>query len=185
MIKLTVLLMAGVALGAIQAKAADDVAALKAQAATITQGFAAQMKGELEKAMQSGGPVHAITVCNERAAVIAAEHARASGWTVGRTSLKLRQPANAPDAWEQATLAEFESRKAAGEAADTLVKAEAVAGRFRFAKAIPTAELCTTCHGRDIKPEVAARLEKLYPADKATGFRPGDLRGAFTLSKAM
>lgn len=185
MTKTTAILAAGLAAWMFPAHAAEDAARLKAEAAAITQAFAAEMKGELEKAMQSGGPVHAISVCNEKAPGIAARHAKASGWTVGRTSLKLRQPNNAPDAWEQSALAEFETRKAAGEAVDGLAKAEMADGRFRFAKAIPTAEVCTACHGRDVKPEVGARLEKLYPADQATGFKPGDLRGAFTLSKRL
>lgn len=185
MTRLTALLAAGLALAALPAAAAEDPAALKAEAAAITQKFAAAMKGELESAMQAGGPVQAITVCNEKAPSIARDHARQSGWEVGRTSLKLRQAGNAPDPWEAKVLAEFETRKAAGEPADGLVKAEVVDGRYRFMKAIPTAEICTTCHGRDLKPEVAARLEKLYPADQATGFKPGDLRGAFTLAKKM
>lgn len=178
-----IVLLAGLCCAATPAFAAED-AELKAQAAAITQGFAAAMKGELEKAMQAGGPVHAITACNEKAPAIAKEHSKA-GWDVGRTSLRLRQPGNRPDAWEQKVLAEFEARKAAGEPADTLAKAEVVDGSFRFMKAIPTAEVCTNCHGRELKPDVAARLEKLYPADQATGFKPGDLRGAFTLTKKM
>mgnify|MGYP003340573505 CR=1 FL=1 len=52
-------------------------------------------------------------------------------------------------------------------------------------KAIPTAEICTTCHGVSLKPEVSARLQQLYPADQATGFAVGDLRGAFTLSERL
>lgn len=167
------------------AAAAEDPAALKQQAAAITKNFAGAMKAELEQAVQAGGPVHAIDVCNEKAPSIAATHSGTSGWEVGRTSLKLRNPGNQPDAWEAKVLAQFEARKAAGEAPDTLVAAETVDGQFRFMKAIPTAEVCVTCHGRELKPEVGARIEKLYPTDQATGFKPGDLRGAFTLAKRL
>jgi hypothetical protein len=39
--------------------------------------------------------------------------------------------------------------------------------------------LCLTCHGETIDPELRARIRDLYPRDRATGFRDGDLRGVF------
>ncbi len=50
-------------------------------------------------------------------------------------------------------------------------------------KAIPmAAEPCAACHGTDVKPDVKSEIDKLYPQDQATGFKPGELRGAFTIS---
>ena len=54
---------------------------------------------------------------------------------------------------------------------------------FRYMKAIPTGALCLNCHGTTLAPEVAAKLHELYPADAATGFNAGDLRGAFTITE--
>lgn len=162
---------------------AQDADPRKQEAAAIVQAFFGELKGELEAGMAQGGPVNAIAVCNEKAPGIAAAHAARTGWTVGRTSLKLRNAKNAPDAWERKVLEEFEARKAAGEKPDTLVKAEVVDGRYRFMKAIPTGNVCLNCHGGEIKPEVEAKLKALYPQDAATGFRVNDLRGAFTLSR--
>jgi len=178
-------LVAATVIMAMAAPAMADEAALKQEAAGIIKEFAGAMKTELEKGIQAGGPVEAIAVCNEKAPAIAKSHADKSGWQVGRTSLKLRNPSNGPDAWERKVLADFEARRAAGESPDTLVAAATVDGSFRFMKAIPTGELCLGCHGADLKPEVKARLEKLYPTDQAVGFKPGDLRGAFTLSKKL
>ena len=56
-----------------------------------------ELKGELGKAMAAGGPVAAISVCRERAPAIAARLSRESGAAVGRTALRVRNPANAPD----------------------------------------------------------------------------------------
>jgi hypothetical protein len=39
--------------------------------------------------------------------------------------------------------------------------------------------ICMQCHGDRIKPSVKARLQALYPADEATGFEKGELRGMF------
>lgn len=167
---------------------ADDTAALKAEAARKVQGFFKMLKGELQAAMKKGGPLAAIEVCHVRAPEIA-DASSTGGWTVARTSLKLRNPGNAPDAWEREVLKAFDTRKAKGEDPAKLVRAEIVdeGGRpvFRFMKAIPTAKLCLNCHGAKLKPEVAAKLDELYPGDKARGYKAGDIRGAFTLRKPL
>lgn len=49
-------------------------------------------------------------------------------------------------------------------------------------KAIPVGGPCVVCHGEQIAEPVAARLSELYPEDEARGYKPGDLRGAFTLT---
>ena len=56
---------------------------------------------------------------------------------------------------------------------------------FRFMKAIPTGEVCLKCHGSEMKPGIKAKLQELYPNDKATGFKLGDIRGAFTITQPM
>lgn len=169
---------------------AADVAALKEEAVKVVMSFGGPLKQTLGAAMKEGGPVHAIGACNEKAPAIAEQaEAASSGWTVGRTSLKLRNPNNEADAWELATLQEFEARKAAGESPDAIVKAEVVEENgqktFRFMKAIGTADVCLNCHGDALKPEVVSKLDGLYPSDQARGFSKGDIRGAFTLKKAL
>jgi hypothetical protein len=155
----------------------------------IIKAFVTDLKGELQKSMKASGPVGAISTCHIVAPKIAREREAASGWHVGRTSLKLRNQDNKPDNWETAVLEEFETRKAAGEDPMKIVKAEVVEeeGRkfFRMMKAIPTGEVCTKCHGSKLEEPVKAKLEELYPEDKALGYKPGDLRGAFTLKKAL
>jgi len=57
--------------------------------------------------------------------------------------------------------------------------------RYRFMKAIPTAELCLVCPGETIAPDLAAAIEEAYQDDQARGFSIGDIRGVFTLSKPI
>jgi hypothetical protein len=109
---------------------------------------------------------------------------------IGRTSLKLRNPANAPDNWELAVLKQFEARKEQGESADKLeffavIDDDQGQKTFRYMKAIPTAALCLNCHGENVPAEVDAKLKELYPNDQARGFQEGDLRGAFTLAQPV
>ena len=108
---------------------------------------------------------------------------------VGRTSLKIRNELNAPDAWELSVLEQFEQRKAKGEPVKTIEYSEVTQHNgnkvFRYMKAIPADDVCLMCHGENIADNLAAELGKLYPNDKATGFKKGDIRGAFTVVKVL
>jgi hypothetical protein len=160
------------------------------EAKGIIKQFATTLQGELQAAIKAGGAVNAINVCQERAPAIARSLSEQTGWDVGRTSLRLRNPGlNAPDAWESGALQALEERKAAGADVQTLAIAEVVdtgeGRRFRMLKAIPTGEVCLACHGKNISSEVVEALDKAYPEDQARGFSVGDIRGAFSLSKPL
>jgi len=182
------LAFANAAAGPAASPAAPNPAAEEAKA--LIKEFAGTLKDELQAAIKAGGPISAIAVCKDRAPAIAADLATRSGWEVKRTSLKPRNLAlDTPDAWERQVLNRFEERKTAGEAADTLafgaVADDAGTKRFRFMKAIPTGEVCLACHGKDINPDVASALDAAYPQDQARGYALGDIRGAFSVSKAQ
>lgn len=156
---------------------------------TVVNAFMNQLKGELKDAIKAGGPVNAIKVCNEKASAIAKTLSDKQGWQIARTSLKTRNSSNAPDAWETKVLNNFEERKTKGEKVTPMAYFEAVENNgeksFRFMKAIPTGEVCLICHGENIAPPIKAKLEELYPNDMATGYKTGDIRGAFTITQPM
>jgi len=168
----------------------DDVIAKRTQESRkVVKAFMGKLKSELQQAMKAGGPVRAIEVCRNKAPLIAGEMSQQTGWRVARTSLKYRNPNNAPDAWEQLVLKEFEARKAKGEDVRKLEHAEIVTvdgqKQFRYMKAIPTGKVCLKCHGEKLDPAVEKTLNQFYPHDKARGFRVGDIRGAFTITQPM
>jgi hypothetical protein len=168
--------------------AADYDAEIIASRETV-QEFMQTLKKELQAAMQEGGPVNAVSVCNLTAPAIASTYSARNGWDVGRTSLKLRNPANAPDEWERSVLESFEERKRAGEDPAKMEYYEAIhedgMSELRYMKAIPTAGLCLACHGEQLDSIVKARLETLYPDDQAVGYQVGDIRGAFTITQPL
>ena len=168
--------------------AADYAAEITASRETVKE-FMQTLKKELLASMQEGGPINAVSVCNLTAPAIANTYSIRNGWDVGRTSLKLRNPDNAPDAWERSTLDSFEERKRAGEDPMKMEHYEVVrqdgASELRYMKAIPTGQLCLACHGEQIDLNVKTRLEKLYPHDQALGYKEGDLRGAFTIRQPL
>lgn len=169
--------------------AEPDTQALVDEAKGVMKQFGGALKGELQTAMKAGGPVAAIEVCNTRAMPLAEKVSAESGWDVARSSHKLRNPANAPDAFEQAIIDDFLARQAKGEKAADMAVAKVVDGadgkEFRFVKAIGTEEVCLTCHGSEIPAEVDAKLSALYPQDTARGFSAGEMRGVFTLRKKL
>lgn len=179
-------------LAAAPAWAADvaegDLAALRSAAASLST----QLAGDLKKELAANGPESAIQVCRDKAPGIAGELSRQNGWKVTRVSLKYRNPLlGMPDAWEQAALLKMQERLSAGDKPETLEVVEVVkepTGRFlRYAKGMPTQDLCLVCHGTPDKvaPAIKARIATTYPQDKATGYTAGMLRGAVSIRKPL
>jgi hypothetical protein len=172
----------GLCLAALPMLAAAGEDARLEEGRALAGALGAQLKAELMTAMQADGPVAAIEVCHVEAPRIAARLS-GDGATVGRTALKVRNPANAPTAGQAAVMTDFAKRMRRGET-DAPPEAFDVAadGSARYMRAIPTGAPCLACHGSDIAPAVQARLDALYPQDAATGFRAGELRGAFVVA---
>jgi len=164
----------------------EDTRQLTRQARQATQELATALKGELQASLQSRGPIATIGQCNIHAPAIAAKASRRHGWKVGRTSLRLRNPDNAPDMWEMRVLEMFEKQQRKGAKVAGLEYGAVVEkdGRrvFRYMRAIPTQPLCLTCHGQGLDKKLSQRLRQLYPDDNARGYHAGDLRGAYTVS---
>lgn len=146
------------------------------------QALGGALIAELSSAL-AVSPVEAISVCSTRAPSIATEQSARFGATVGRTALRIRNPANAPAAWQREVLQQFARQLEAGADPATLeFAAEVNVGQVterRFMKPIMTAPLCLTCHGDAVAPGLAQAIAERYPEDQATGFRAGELRGAF------
>ncbi|MEO1205544.1 MAG: DUF3365 domain-containing protein [Pseudomonadota bacterium] len=170
---------------------AADLDALTKTARTAAKSLVSSLKTELKSALKEGGPVHAVSFCKITAPAIAAAQSVEFGMQVERTALRVRNPANAPDAFERETMEQFLAEVAAGKDLATLERAEIVTNddgtkTFRFLKPIPMgAQPCLACHGSSIKPEVSKVISDAYPEDQAVGFKPGDLRGAFSISKPL
>ena len=183
------LCLVGLSTAPVLADGTDETEQRVAESRGTAMTFMKQLKGELQSAMKDGGPVNAIEVCHTRAPQISAQISQDKGWRVARTSLRVRNPGNAPDGWERSVLEQFEKRKADGEDPKQLEHHEVVDYKgkraFRYMKAIPTGAVCLMCHGETIDPKVEAQLAKLYPEDQARGFREGDIRGAFTFIQPL
>ena len=161
------------------------------EARSVASAMPPKLLAVLQEEIQKGGPEGAIGVCREKAPAMANAASEKTGWAIRRVSLKNRNPKAVPDAWEEAVLKEFDQRLAAGEKPTGLEKGEVVTvdGKkmYRYMKALPTQDLCLQCHGTPdrISPAVQAKLQELYPQDKAVGYHPAQIRGAMTLKKPL
>lgn len=157
-----------------------------AQYRNAVKTLAGTLQGEMKAALAEGGGLKAIEICHDKAADIAAKISKEQGFEVGRTSLKIRSDKNAPDAWEKEQLQKFAERKQAGEdPAKIETGVVTVDGKFRYMKAIPLQDTCLACHGETVPAELAEKIKTLYPNDQATGFKIGDIRGAFTITETV
>lgn len=174
--------------GVVAESAQPDTSQLEQEARQLIQSFAATLQTTLKSAIAEGGLTKAVSVCQIEAPNIAGQVA-AEGWTVGRTSLRERNPENRPDDWELAQLQSFEEQHTKGVAVPLLKVAEVIEEndqrKFRYMQAIPTQGLCLACHGSQLATDVQTILAERYPSDRAVGFSEGDLRGAFTLTRTL
>lgn len=139
------------------------------------------LRGKLVESMRSEGPAGAMRVCSWQAQAIGAEVAAKQGVPVRRTSLKLRNPKNAPDAYERELLVRLQAQSREGRLPDEVFETQKAGGKtvYRYAKPLQVGPLCISCHGETSKipKEIRELLKEKYPSDEATGYKPGDFRG--------
>lgn len=182
------LLTAGVmlAVAGCAAPAPEPVVDVSAKSAALADRFQADLQGQLQAAIKTGGPVGAIGICQQAAPAIAASLSEESGAEVRRIALKERNPGAAPDGEMRKRLEQLSSAPLTADGKPAAMQWTSGTGdnaRVHYLRAIPMKEQpCAACHGTSIAPEVKEKLAELYPADKATGFKPGDMRGAIAIS---
>ncbi|TXK62535.1 c-type heme family protein [Alkalisalibacterium limincola] len=145
--------------------------------------FSERLRSRLQAAMQREGLGRAVEVCHSDAPAIADEVMQRFDVRLGRVSThgRNRNPGNAPGGWQSGVLADFQRDIDGGGDVDeqrfvqTADLPDGVALRVMYG--IRTQQICETCHGVEPLPEAAQVIARLYPADRATGYRDGDLRG--------
>lgn len=167
---------------------------LAGPAAAITEGERALSKGrtaastlsdslreKLVASLKESGPEGAMKVCTYQAQALTREVGEKQGVRVGRTSLKLRNPKNAPDAWERQVLARLQAQAVEGKLPDEVFEPAELDGKkvFRYAKPMMIIPTCTGCHGipSQVPAEVQRLLKERYPSDQATGYKLGEFCG--------
>ncbi|MCS7044557.1 MAG: DUF3365 domain-containing protein [Bryobacteraceae bacterium] len=159
---------------------------LKQRAAQAARELGQVLMELLGQEMARGGYEGAVRACSETAQIVTEEFAHERGLEIRRVSLKARNPKDQPDEWEAARLREWEKTYRPGQPPEEIFEIVEEDGRryARYMKPIVVQAMCLGCHGprEKMSEEVRSLLDERYPRDRATGYKAGDLRGAFTVT---
>ena len=169
---------------------AVDLAPRAAKARSLAHLYSDKLRAGLALALKESGPVGAIGACNTLAPELNGSVTEESTFEISRTAFRVRNPENAPDAWELAALELFQKALASGSDPKTVETYDIVTTKegqrlFRYMRPITMHEPCLVCHGPSVAQDVKAEIAKYYTDDKAVGFNLGELRGAFSLVQQL
>ncbi len=169
------------------AEAVDSASMATARdaATALGQGLMKSLLARLE----TGGPDSALAFCADSAQALTARY-QLAGVDVHRTSLRVRNPSNAPDSVEVRVLEYLAGLKAMGPLPTEFVEVRRSGDgtrELRYFRPVMVAAGCLNCHGAvdGIKPSIRAVLAARYPEDKAVGYAEGDLRGVVAVRLAL
>jgi len=132
---------------------------------------------ELTGALASGSTASALTFCHVDAGAATRRIAAGQHVEAGRTSDRLRNPANAPRPWA-APFVSANSGKASKDVEGFVVD---LGDRIGVLRPISQRPMCASCHGpkEKLDAELKTALARRYPSDTAVGFKEGEIRGWF------
>lgn len=159
-----------------------DTAAVISTGMNISMTTFSHLSKELQAALQEGGVRQAVPYCQLNAFPIADSLSEVYGVLIKRVTDRPRNPADSLNELEANIFQEYRSEKEAGQ--ELSPKVAVVDGGAHYFAPIMLQEFCLKCHGdagTDILPEDLALIKELYPDDKATGYRPGQLRGMWSI----
>ena len=164
--------------------APEEAEAVAVEARPVATALMTALSGRLQEAIRERGAAGALEFCNVEALPLTAQVAREQGMEVTRTSLRLRNPANAPDAVDAEALGWFQERLDAGEAFPGMHVRRLEGGGYPHYQPLITAGLCLQCHGarESLTADVQQALDQRYPEDRAVGYAEGEWRGLLRVS---
>jgi hypothetical protein len=159
------------------AEAPPELRAVVPRADLIVVSMQDAVLRELTDALSRGGPGSAIGFCHLDATYVSQRIGKDTGIAAGRTSDRLRNPTNAPRPWA-APLVKANAGRQAKNVEGFVVD---LGNRVGVLRPIAERPVCAACHGPvdRVSPQVLRVLADRYPADRAVGFREGEIRGWF------
>ena len=140
---------------------------------------------KLIESMKKNGVAESIKFCNEVAPPLTDSLSSEYQAIIKRTSNRLRNPRNQPDAIESQLLDayqySFDNQLELKESVQMVDDEKSVL----FTKPIMLKNpVCLNCHGelgKNLKSENNILLQSLYPSDSATGYKLNDFRGMWSI----
>ncbi|HIO70486.1 MAG TPA: DUF3365 domain-containing protein [Campylobacterales bacterium] len=143
------------------------------------------LKSEMKKQIKENGIEGAAQFCAFNAMVLTHKVNQELGENVSvkRISTKYRNPMNKPNESEAKILFMLENTNS-----PVLTKVERKGEEdkeiYKFYQPLRIKPVCLKCHGtaEDMPEGIRNTIHKIYPEDKATGYKLGDLRGAIVVT---
>lgn len=152
---------------------------VKAKAELIAGATQKELMKNVSGAIQKGGTFYAVEYCNTAAIPLTDSMAQNHKVHISRLTEKTRNPDNnLKTKIDKAVYNTFLKNKSV---IDSLVEDS---NSFTYYKRIDLGmSTCLACHGNpeEIEPQTLAKIKKLFPADKATGYALDDFRGMWMI----
>lgn len=158
-------------------KTPNDLKPAVARAESGIRLLMASVQNKLMELLSTKGPMAAMDVYRREMYFLQVDVAERQGITIGQTSQRLRNPANAPRPWAAALVTDT-----AGKRFDQVPTYVVDLGdKVGVLHPIPVGDTCAMCHGpaKFRPPDVDALLKATYPHDQANDYKNGDLRGFY------
>lgn len=163
-----------------------DTAILETDYLVLGKSIATETQAVLAKnlmgAINKGGTEYALGFCNTNAITLTDSMAHALNAGIKRVSDKPRNAGNQANEIELAYIQVLKDKMARGEQPEA--KMNEIEGKMVGFYPIVTNQMCLQCHGKaelHIKAATLQKINKLYPADKATGYADKELRGLWVI----
>lgn len=151
----------------------------------IASNLMKSLKTELKSAISEGGFEKAIDVCNIKALPLT-ESISDNNIKIKRTTYKYRNPENAPSDIEKMALDFFQSlldnnKELPDHYVQKVTQKDVV--QYYYYKPLMMDNVCLGCHGNpeDMDTKLQSQISKLYPEDKALGYKERDFRGLISV----
>lgn len=146
-----------------------------------------KLKSHLQEAIQENDLVSALEFCTLEAIPLTESVQRElpAGVKLKRTSLKFRNPSNAPDSIDFDALEQFAGIfTEMGKLPKYHIQYVESDQEYRYYQPLTIGKLCLNCHGQpdQMDWDFVASLHENYPQDLAVGYREGEFRGLIRVS---
>ena len=161
-----------------------EVETYRQKGGEIMKSTGEKLSSTLMSKIKEGGIDGAVGFCNVEALPITRQMSDLHGAEIKRTSLRIRNPKNAPTEEEVAVLNYFQDRMNNGKLLEPRVELDKK-GRPHYYAPILIEKKCLMCHGqmnRELSVSVDSIIRSRYPEDLATGYKEGELRGMWSIA---
>ena len=137
---------------------------------------------QLMAKLQEGGPIHALEFCSVEAIPITDSLSKVHQVKISRVSDKNRNPENKAGHAQLDYMDLVKNQLKYGEKPMSLLEPTSKNPKAYYP--IVTNAMCLQCHGipgKEMTEETYAKIQELYPDDKAIGYKENQLRGIWVI----